>query len=227
MYAKLVELIYACERADQLINNPALRGDNRVPVTFTGGRGVAHIEAPRGTLIHDYEIDEKGIVRAANMIVATQQNTAAINKSIKAGANALFQGTEDERMLNGLEFVVRCYDPCLACSTHAIGKMALAVEISRKRQDNENNMEGLKMLEMTINEKACRGCQLCLDVCPTECFAYDEETKKVAVAVVENCIGCLSCAYICPSGAISHRNHHVVKNFYRNIEFSRRMEKFL
>lgn len=128
MYAKLIELIYACERADQLINNSALRGENRVPATFSGGRGVAHIEAPRGTLIHDYEIDEKGIVRAANMIIATQQNTAAINKSIKEGANALFQNVGDERMLNGLEFVVRCYDPCLACSTHAIGKMALAVE---------------------------------------------------------------------------------------------------
>ena len=128
MYAKLIELMYACERADQLINNGALRGDNRVPATFKGGRGVAHIEAPRGTLIHDYEIDDKGIVRSANMIIATQQNTAAINKSIKEGANALFRGGEDEQMLNGLEFVVRCYDPCLACSTHAIGKMALAVE---------------------------------------------------------------------------------------------------
>jgi NAD-dependent dihydropyrimidine dehydrogenase PreA subunit len=83
------------------------------------------------------------------------------------------------------------------------------------------------MLEMTINEKACRGCQMCLEICPTACFAYDEATTKATVAVVENCIGCLSCAYICPSGAITHQNHHVVKNFYRNIEFSSRMEKFL
>ncbi len=131
MYAKLIELLYACERAEQLINNPALRGENRVPVQFQGGRGVAHIEAPRGTLIHDYEIDEKGIVRAANMIIATQQNTAVINKSLKEGANALLEGAEDELMLNALEFVVRCYDPCLACATHAIGRMALAVEVRR------------------------------------------------------------------------------------------------
>jgi F420-non-reducing hydrogenase large subunit len=131
MYAKLIELLYACERAEQLINDPALRGENRVPVQFNGGRGVAHIEAPRGTLIHDYEIDEKGIVRAANMIIATQQNTAVINKSLKEGANALLEGAEDEKMLNALEFVVRCYDPCLACSTHAIGRMALAVEVRR------------------------------------------------------------------------------------------------
>lgn len=83
------------------------------------------------------------------------------------------------------------------------------------------------MLEMTIHEKSCRGCQLCLDVCPTECFSFDQETKKAMVKVVENCIGCLSCNYICPSMAITHRNFHAVKNFYRNLEFSGRMEKYL
>lgn len=132
MYAKLVELLYACERAVEIIRDPVILGDNRVPASFAGGRGVAHIEAPRGTLIHDYEIDESGIVRAANMIIATQQNTAAINKSLKEGANALLDEAEEEQMLNGLEFVVRCYDPCLACSTHAIGKMALEIEIRSK-----------------------------------------------------------------------------------------------
>lgn len=131
MYAKLIELLYACERADQLINDPGLRGENRVPASFKGGRGVAHIEAPRGTLIHDYEIDERGIVRAANMIIATQQNTAAINKSLKAGADILLQESQDEKMLNGMEFVVRCYDPCLACATHAIGKMEFEIEVRR------------------------------------------------------------------------------------------------
>jgi len=129
MYAKLVELIYACERANELINNPGLRGDTRVAANYAGGRGVAHIEAPRGTLIHDYEIDEEGIVRSANMIIATQQNTAAINESLKQGADAMLVPGEEEKMLNGLEFVVRCYDPCLACSTHAVGAMALEVEV--------------------------------------------------------------------------------------------------
>ncbi len=132
MYAKLIELVYACEKAHELINNPALRGETRVPASFKGGRGVAHIEAPRGVLIHDYEIDDSGIVRAANMIIATQQNTAAINNSLKEGANNLLKETDDEAILNGLEFVVRCYDPCLACSTHAIGKMALDVEITHQ-----------------------------------------------------------------------------------------------
>lgn len=129
MYAKLIELIYACEKAHELINNPALRGETRVPATFKGGRGVAHVEAPRGVLIHDYEIDSKGIVRAANMIIATQQNTAAINKTLKEAANSMLGAGSDEAMLNGLEFVVRCYDPCLACSTHAVGRMDFEVEI--------------------------------------------------------------------------------------------------
>ena len=130
MYAKLIELVYACEKANEIINNPALAGETRVPAKFKGGRGVAHIEAPRGVLIHDYEIDEKGIVRGANMIIATQQNTAAINESLKEGANNMLKGS-DESMLNGLEFIVRCYDPCLACSTHAVGSMEMDVEISR------------------------------------------------------------------------------------------------
>jgi F420-non-reducing hydrogenase large subunit len=129
LYAKLIELVYCCEKAREIINNPALRGETRVPADFKGGHGIAHIEAPRGTLIHDYEIDERGIVTAANMIIATQQNTAAINNSLKEGANNLLKETNDEAMLNSLEFVVRCYDPCMACSTHAIGKMALDVEI--------------------------------------------------------------------------------------------------
>lgn len=129
MYAKLIELVYACEKANLIINNPALRGETRVAADFRGGRGIGHVEAPRGTLIHEYEIDEQGIVRAANMIIATQQNTAAINRSLKEGANALFDSGSDEAILNSLEFVVRCYDPCLACSTHAIGRMELDVEV--------------------------------------------------------------------------------------------------
>lgn len=84
------------------------------------------------------------------------------------------------------------------------------------------------MVEMTIQEKSCRGCKLCLDICPTDCFAFDEDSGKTVVKTVENCIACLSCSYICPSqAAISHKNIHVVKNFYRNIHFSQKMEKFL
>ena len=134
MYAKLVELLHVCERAAQLSHSQAITGVTRVAAPIKAGRGVAHIEAPRGTLIHDYVSDDKGIVRAANMIIATQQNTAAINASIKEGANALPSLDAASKMLNGIEFIVRCYDPCLACSTHAIGRMGLGVEV---RQNGE------------------------------------------------------------------------------------------
>ena len=130
IYARLIELIYACEKAQEIANCSELRGETRVPVKLKAGRGVAHVEAPRGVLIHDYEIDDRGIIRSANLIVATQQNYAAINESIKQGAENLFHKDSDEVILNALEFIVRCYDPCLSCATHAVGRMALEVEFS-------------------------------------------------------------------------------------------------
>ena len=83
------------------------------------------------------------------------------------------------------------------------------------------------MLQMEIRDKACRGCRFCVDICPTDAISFDDTTQKALVETVEDCIGCLSCGFICPSGAIEHTGHHVVKNFYRNLYFSRRMEKFL
>ena len=131
-YAKLVETIWAIERADQVLNDPAILGETRVPVTFKGSRGVGHVEAPRGTLIHDYEIDEKGIVRAANLIVATQQNYCIINRSIEQAAQShVINKPDDNALLNAVEFSIRCYDPCLSCATHAVGRMPLEVDITR------------------------------------------------------------------------------------------------
>ncbi len=83
------------------------------------------------------------------------------------------------------------------------------------------------MLEIIIREKGCRGCRFCVDICPTEAIAFDDVTQKAMVKSADDCIECLSCAYLCPSGAIIHKGHRVVKNFYRNLHFSQRMEKFL
>lgn len=131
-YAKLVETIWAIERSDEIVNDPAVWGETRVPVKFKGGRGVGHVEAPRGTLIHDYEIDENGIIRAANLIVATQQNYAIINRSIEHAAQSHVIGKTDEAtLLNAVEFSIRCYDPCLSCATHAVGRMPLEIAITR------------------------------------------------------------------------------------------------
>ncbi len=131
-YAKLVELIWAVERAGDILRDPRVNGETRVPVKFQGGRGVGHSEAPRGTLIHDYEIDEDGIVRAANLIVATQQNYAIINRSVEQAAiSHVIQRPDDQALLNAIEFSIRCYDPCLSCATHAVGAMPLEVTIKR------------------------------------------------------------------------------------------------
>lgn len=131
-YAKLVELIWAVERAGDILRDPAVNGETRVPVKFQGGRAVGHSEAPRGTLIHDYEIDENGIVRAANLIVATQQNYAIINRSIEQAAQSHVIGkSSDQALLNAIEFSIRCYDPCLSCATHAVGFMPMEITINR------------------------------------------------------------------------------------------------
>ena len=131
-YAKLVEMIWAVERAADILRDPAVNGETRVPVKFQGGRAVGHSEAPRGTLIHDYEIDENGIVRAANLIVATQQNYAIINRSIEQAATShVIHRPNDQALLNAIEFSIRCYDPCLSCATHAVGSMPLEVAINR------------------------------------------------------------------------------------------------
>ena len=131
-YAKLVEMIWAVERAGDILRDPAVNGETRVPVKFQGGRAVGHSEAPRGTLIHDYEIDENGIVRAANLIVATQQNYAIINRSVEQAAiSHVINRPDDQALLNAIEFSIRCYDPCLSCATHAVGAMPLEVAINR------------------------------------------------------------------------------------------------
>jgi F420-non-reducing hydrogenase large subunit len=132
IYARVIELMYAAERAREIIADPAIRGETRVPVRFHGGRGVGHVEAPRGTLIHDYEIDENGIVRSANLIVATQQNYVSINRTIaKAAASHVVGKPDDAALLNAIEFGIRCYDPCLSCATHALGAMPLEVVVAR------------------------------------------------------------------------------------------------
>ncbi len=83
------------------------------------------------------------------------------------------------------------------------------------------------MLQIEIREAACRGCGICVDVCPTDVLESDGVPPKARVRAIEDCIACLSCAYACPSGAIRHSDYYRVKNFYRDLDFVRRMERFL
>jgi F420-non-reducing hydrogenase large subunit len=120
-WARLIEMMYAAERAFELINDPEITEKNIRPVvTTTPVEGVGHVEAPRGTLIHHYSTDEKGIIKKVNLIVGTTNNYAPINMSIKKAARSVIKnGNISESSLNKIEMALRAYDPCMACATHS------------------------------------------------------------------------------------------------------------
>jgi len=131
-WARLIELVYTAERAVELLADPEITDPNtRKAVTPRAARGVGVVEAPRGTLIHDYETDEKGLVTDVNIIVGTTHNNAAINMSVKKAAQDLIKGGKyDQGLLNQVEMAIRAYDPCLSCATHALdGRIPVRVNI--------------------------------------------------------------------------------------------------
>jgi len=131
-YARLIELLYNAELAIQLLNDPEITSkDVRTPVKPRAARGVGCVEAPRGTLIHDYETDDQGMVTDVNLIVGTTHNNAPINMSVKQAAVSLIkEGRYDQGVLNQVEMAIRAYDPCLSCATHALdGTLPVKVEI--------------------------------------------------------------------------------------------------
>ncbi|MCC6130725.1 MAG: nickel-dependent hydrogenase large subunit [Acidobacteria bacterium] len=130
-YARLIEILHAAEKLSVIASDPEiLSPDVRSVPTHGPKSATAHVEAPRGVLIHDYQVNEKGIVERANLIVATQQNIHALNETIGLAAEKLVTQS-DEALLNGIEFGIRCYDPCLSCATHRAGEMKLDVTVRR------------------------------------------------------------------------------------------------
>ena len=94
-------------------------------------KGFGISEAPRGTLIHHYKIDDNGLITWANLIIATGHNNLAMNQGITQAAQHFIKGERiTEGALNRVEAVIRCYDPCLSCSTHALGQMLLRIELT-------------------------------------------------------------------------------------------------
>ena len=130
-WARLIELLYGLERAQQLLESPDITStDILVPNQPTCREGVGVIEAPRGTLIHHYWVDADGRVEKANLIVATGHNNLAMNRGVQAIARKYVKAKKlKEGMLNRVEAVIRCYDPCLSCATHAMGQMPMQVEL--------------------------------------------------------------------------------------------------
>jgi F420-non-reducing hydrogenase large subunit len=125
-------MVYAAERLGELLNDPEITsGDLRVIPTATPSVGVGVVEAPRGTLFHHYETDERGILTKANLIVATQNNAARIAMSVEKAAKAVIHnGQVSEGLLNRVEMAFRAYDPCHGCATHSLpGQMALTARI--------------------------------------------------------------------------------------------------
>lgn len=112
-YTRLIEEVYACERAIEILNDPEITNpDVRARVEPRAGRGVGCVEAPRGTLIHDYSTDDRGLITRANLIVGTTHNIGPMNMSVNQAARTLIQGGKvDEGILNKIEMAVRAYDP--------------------------------------------------------------------------------------------------------------------
>ena len=130
-YARLIEIVYALERMETLLMDPAILDTHvRAMAGVNAMEGVGMIEAPRGTLIHHYKVTPDGAIAWANLIVATGHNNLAIGKSVQQVAEHYVHGDKlEEGMLNRVSAVVRAYDPCLSCSTHASGTLAMTIRL--------------------------------------------------------------------------------------------------
>lgn len=135
-WARMIEALHAAESIRELLHDPDLQGRDLVVRGERREESVAVLEAPRGTLIHHYRVSRTDQVTMANLIVATTQNNQAMNNAIRGVADRYLDGAElTEGLLNRIEAVIRAYDPCLSCATHAIGSMPLVVEIRDAASD--------------------------------------------------------------------------------------------
>jgi NAD-reducing hydrogenase large subunit len=130
-YARLIEILHAIERIEQLLNDPDILNPHvRAFASPNNHEGIGVSEAPRGILFHHYQIDATGLITRVNLIIATGQNNLAMNRGVLQVAKHFVQGTQlAEGILNRVEAVVRSFDPCLSCSTHAVGQMPLHIQL--------------------------------------------------------------------------------------------------
>lgn len=128
-YARLIEILFCLETMEELLDHPALLSPRvRALAQPNFPEGIGCVEAPRGTLIHHYRVDGNGLMAWANLIVATGNNNLAMNRGVLQVAKRFISGSEiSEGGLNRVEAVIRAFDPCLSCSTHALGQMPLLI----------------------------------------------------------------------------------------------------
>ncbi len=142
-WARVVEMLYAAERLQQLAYDPETIDPNiRTIPTATPDKGIGVVEAPRGTLIHHYETDERGVVKMANLIVATQNNSARMAMSVEKAAKGLIKGGRvSDGILNEVEMAFRAYDPCHACASHSLpGSMPLILRVRDGAGDTQSTL---------------------------------------------------------------------------------------
>ncbi|MGC8560732.1 MAG: Ni/Fe hydrogenase subunit alpha [Phycisphaerae bacterium] len=132
-WARLIEILYGIEMIQRLLQFPDILNTHiRARARPNRLEGVGVSEAPRGTLIHHYKIDDNGLIQWANLIIATGHNNLAMNRGVRQVAERFVDGNKlQEGMLNRVEAVIRCFDPCLSCSTHALGQMPLRIELCK------------------------------------------------------------------------------------------------
>ncbi len=136
-YARLIEILSCIEQIAALVDDPDVRSaDFRAHAGVNRLEGVGCSEAPRGTLFHHYHVDHNGIIQKVNLIIATGQNNLAMNRTVtQIAKHYIHDGEASDGILNRLEAGIRAYDPCLSCSTHAVGAMPLLVELLDARQE--------------------------------------------------------------------------------------------
>ena len=130
-WARLIEILHCAELIKDLLNDPVILEKAERQKSNRRPEGIGIIEAPRGTLIHHYQVDEKGSITKCNLIVSTTHNNEAMNRAVQwVAQNVLDQQQEiTEGMLNQVEVAIRAFDPCLSCATHSMGQMPLMLTV--------------------------------------------------------------------------------------------------
>jgi NAD-reducing hydrogenase large subunit len=129
--ARLIEMLHCVERIEELMADREIFEEQiQAKASLNCLEGVGSCEAPRGTLFHHYWVDGNGVMTKADLLIATAQNNHAMNMAVEQTARRFLKPQVEEGMLNRIEAAIRCYDPCLSCSTHAMGQMPFVVEVS-------------------------------------------------------------------------------------------------
>jgi NAD-reducing hydrogenase large subunit len=141
--ARLIEMLHAVERIEELANDPDLLDPGiRAKAGLNRTEGIGCCEAPRGVLFHHYQVDDSGLIQKVNLLIATAQNNLAMNQAVEQTARRFVSPRSlQEGMLNRVEAAIRCFDPCLSCSTHAIGQMPLIIELRSRSGELLHRLE--------------------------------------------------------------------------------------